>query len=147
MDCPGEQLFASAALAAQQYRDVSGRHFFDVAQHPRHFRAARDDPIDRRCRVGLLELAVLGLQVEYALGTCDDQLQHVDIDGLLVEVVSAQRDRSQGVLAGFVASGNDDFRCRCDRQDVGQNCQPLRGAVGIRRKPKIDDRHRRGVLI
>ena len=69
--------------------------------------------------MGLLELAVLGLQVEYALGTCDDQLQHVDIDGLLVEVVSTERDCPQGVFACFVTCGDDDLGRRCNRKDVG----------------------------
>src|SRR6516225_3215550 len=34
VDCPGEQLLAGAALAAQQYCNVGGCHLLDVAQHP-----------------------------------------------------------------------------------------------------------------
>ena len=45
-----QQLLAGAALAEQQYRNVGRRDLFDVAQHLQHFRAARDDSVDRRGR-------------------------------------------------------------------------------------------------
>ena len=96
--------------------------------------------------VAVQEPAVFGFKLEHLFGASDDQLQHVDVNGLLVEVISAERDGPQRVFASFVTGGDDDFGRRCNREDFGQDRQPLGGSVGIGRKPKIDDSHRYGIL-
>ena len=92
------------------------------------------------------EPAVLGFELEHLFGTADDQLQHIDIDRLLIEIVGAESDRPQRMLAGLVAGRDDDLCRRRNREDFGQCRQPLGGSVRIGRKPEIEDGYRDGVL-
>jgi hypothetical protein len=119
MDRLSEQLLARAALAQQQDRDIGGRYLLDVAQDPQHFRAARNDPVDRRRRSALYEPAIFRFELKHLPGTADNQTQDIDIDGLLVKVIGAQGDGSQCVFARLVACRDNDFCRWCDREDIG----------------------------
>ena len=137
-----EQLLAGAAFAEQQDRHIGRRQLLDVAQHPQHFWTGGDDAVDRRTGRGVGQPAVLGLEIEHLLGAADDHPQNLDVDRLLIEIVGAERDRAQRVLAGLVAGGDDHLGCGRQFADFGQCRQALRRAVGIGRQAEIEDRNR-----
>ena len=86
--------------------------------------------------------AVLVLELKHSFCPADDQLEHIDIDRLLIEVIGAECDRPQRVFAGFVAGRDDDFCSRRNRENLGQRRQPLGGSVRIGRQAEIDDGYR-----
>ena len=81
----------------------------------------RDDAVERRVAGHVLEPAVLRLEKADAEGPFNDQLERVGIDGLLVEIVGAQRDCSQRIflvtVAGAVGKWQSAGACfsTCDR--------------------------------
>jgi hypothetical protein len=134
INCPSQQLLSGAALTQQQDRDIGGGDLLNVAQDLQHFRAARNDAVDRRYCSGVHKPAIFGFELEHLPGTADDQSQDIDIDGFLVKVIGAQRNGSQCMFARLVACCDNDFCRRCDGKDLGEGGQAFGGSVRIGRE-------------
>ena len=121
-----------------------GRDLLDHAQQPDHHASLvpRTPSIGER-GAAAARLAVLGLELVQPEGALDDEAQHVDIDRLLEEIVGAERDAAQRVLAVLVAGGDDDLGVGRELAQRLERGQAFAGAVGIGRQAEIDDRHRR----
>jgi hypothetical protein len=143
VQCLGEHLFARAALAEQQRGDVHPGNLLDLAAQRLHGRADGDHAFQRRARLLLHEAAVLRLELMQPEGAIDEQLQRVYVDGLLVEIVGAEADRLERVVAVLVAGDDDHLGGRPGLQDVLQGGEALGDAFGIRRQPEVLQHDRR----
>ena len=111
-----QDFLAGAALALQQRRRVGRRHLLDGSADLEHRVARRDDAVERRRGERFRELPILGLERVHLIRALHDQLQRVDVDGLLIEVVGAEADRLHGVALVAVPRDDDDLRERRELQ-------------------------------
>ena len=137
-----KHFLAGAALALQQRRRVGRRDFLDRAADLQHRVARRDDAVERRRAERFRELAILGLERVHLIRALHDQLQRVDVDGLLIEVVGAEADGFHGVALVAVARDDDDLRERRELQDLAQRREAFADAAVVGRQAEIlqDDR-------
>ncbi len=94
----------------------------DRASDPRHFRRTRDQPAQNLSIGGRAvgQSRIFLLQRMDVEGAAHDQPQLVDVDGLLVKVISPAGDRLQRAVARAMARSDDDLGIRLDPQHVGQ---------------------------
>ena len=76
-------------------------------------------------------------------GALDQQLEHVRIDGLLVEIVGAETDGLDRVLLVELAGHHDHLGGRGDLQGLEQRGHALGDALGVGRQPEILQHDRR----
>ncbi len=125
----GEQFLAGAGRAEQHDRYVGGGDALDGLADLQHLRSGADDRAEHLAAAGLLEPAVLRLDVGDVEGAGDDQAELVDVDRLAVEIVGAKADRLQHAFASAVAGRDDDLRVGLQPQDVGQRGEAFGRAV------------------
>ena len=95
-----EQFLAGAALAQQQHRGVDVGATFSIMRQTFCIGSLDgDDAVERHDVLVSARAPVLLLELVDMEGALHDQLQHVRVDGLLVEIVSAETDGLDGVLA------------------------------------------------
>ena len=136
VDRAREHFLAGAALALQQRRRVGRRHLLDRAADLQHRVARGDDAVERRGAERLGELPVLGFERVNLIGALHDQLQRVDVDGLLIEIVGAEADGLDRVALVAVARDDDDFRERRELQDLAQRRETLADAAVVGRQAR-----------
>ena len=137
VDRAREHFLAGAAFALQQRRRVGRRHLLDRAADLQHRVARGDDAVERRRAERLGELPILGLERVNLIGALHDQLQRVDVDGLLIEVVGAEADGLDGVALVAVARDDDDLRERRELQNLAQRGEALADAAVVGRQAEI----------
>ena len=81
-------------------------------------------------------LAVLGFERMNLIRALHDQLQRVDVDGLLIEVVGAEADGLHGVALVAVARDDDDLRERRELQDLAQRREAFADAAVVGRQAR-----------
>ena len=140
MDAAGEQLLAGAAGAEQHHRDVGVGHPLDRARDLQHLRGGGDHRAEHGAVVAgfLLETPVLGFDAVELEGAADDQAELVDVDRLLVEIISARRDRPERALAGAMARGDDHLGLGLQGQDRLEDRESLGRPVGVGRQAEVE---------
>ena len=147
MQRTGQQLLSGSGLAQHQHRSVRGGDLLDGAADLQHAVAAGNHTLQRRLGTLGAEAPVFLFQFVDAVGTIDDQLQHVGINRLVEEVVGAHGHRAGGIFAFVVTGNHNDLGMRCIQQDIFQQRKAFRGAIGIRRQAKIERDDRRLMLL
>ena len=132
-----QDFLARAAFALQQRRRVGRRHLLDRPADLQHRVARRDDAVERRRAERFRELPILGLERVHLIRALHDQLQRVDVDGLLIEVVGAEADRLHGVALVAVPRDDDDLRERRELQDLAQRREALADAAVVGRQTEV----------
>ena len=141
----GEQFLAGPARAEQHDRNVGIGDALDRAGDLQHLGRRRH----HRAQNGSIladpafEPPVLALDAVELERAADDQAELIDIDRLLVEIISARCDRPQRAFPRAVAGGDDHLRFGLQRQDRLERGEALAHAVGIRRQAKIERHDRR----
>src|SRR5207342_1744943 len=126
-----EELLAGATGAEEHYRDVGRTDAFDGLGDLHHLRRCRDYRAKYGRRRAGFEAAVFILDLVEMKGAFDDEPELVDVDRLLVEIVSAHRDGFGRALSRAVAGGDDHLGVGLQPQDFGQRRKALFGAVRI----------------
>ena len=102
-----------------------------------------DHALQRLGGAGLREPRVLGLELIDQMRPIDDQRQHLGIDGLLAEVIGAETNGAQGMLAPLAARHDDDLGTRRRVQDLADGGETFLDAVRIRRQAEVLQHDRR----
>ena len=89
------------------------------------------------------ELPILGLERVNLIRALHDQLQRVDVDGLLIEVVGAEADRLHGVALVAVPRDDDHLRERRELQNLAQRGEALADAAVVGRQAEVLQHDRR----
>ena len=138
-----QQFLAGAALAEQQRRGHRGCDLFDLAAQAQHLVAHGDDAFERVVARRRQQAPVLRLERVHVKGPLDDQNQDVGVDRLLVEIVGPAADRPHGVVEVAVARDHNDFRVRCERENLLERRESLADALGVGRQPEVLQNDRR----
>ncbi len=141
-----QHLLAGARFAQQQDGGHRRRHPFDQPAELEHARIAREQAIERRV-TGLTrpQLPVLAFEIGQAKGPVDHGAEQFRFERLGKEVGGAERHGLQGIVAVVLPGKDDDLGRGREREDFLQGGKPFACAVGIRRQPEIQRRHRRFV--
>ena len=117
-DSPSRSTLASA-----------GATFSTVRHTLHHLRTASQDAFERRMRRRFLQAHIFVFQLVETVGTIDDKTQQVGVDRLVEEIIGAQADRVQGVLAVAVAGNDDDLGGGRGIEYGFEERKPFAGAV------------------
>ncbi len=112
VQCPGNDLFASATGTQQQGRDIGGRHFLNRATDFQHFRAGSNNPSQRGLQTLFLESTVLGFQLINTVSTVNNQCEDIRINRLLIKIVGAKTNGLDRIGSIIVTRYHDHFCLR-----------------------------------
>ena len=140
-----QQFLAGARGAEQHHRDPGVGDALDGARDLRHFGRGGDHRAEHGAiRADLAaEAPILALDAVQLEGAADDQAELIDVDRLLIEIISARGDRLERAFARAVAGGDDDLGLGLEREDLFQSGETFGDAVGIGRQAEVERHHRR----
>ena len=139
-----EHFLAGAGLAQQHHRRIGRRHPLDHPANLEHLGVAREQAVERRLLPVRVQAAVLLLQLVHPERALDHQLKDVGLERLREEVVGAQFNRLQGILAILLPGQHDHLGVGRDRKDLLQGSKALVRIVRTRRQAQVH-RHDRGL--
>ncbi len=132
-----DHFLAGAAFAGDEDADLGGADALDHALDLGHLRRAVDHA--RQAEIGgLAQSAVFFLQRMHAAGALDNELEHIDVDGLLDEIESALPHCLHRVGAIGISADHDHLGARGGGQNPFERLQTFARAILIGRQAQIE---------
>src|SRR5690606_15190906 len=137
MQRAGNQLFAGPAFSQNQHRNVGRAELLDHAANAKHCFVGCNQTVKWSAELRLAQHAVLLLELMHVEGAAHDELQHLCVDWLEVEIVGPKRHRAHRIVAIMVTGDDDDFGLRREAQYFAQRLHAFLDTFRIRRQAQI----------